>query len=1334
MKMLHNIRGIRMLMIVLILCCLAPVGLRAQSCRLFATEDALPNTLVNAVVEDADYMIWVATEYGLCKFDGSKFTTYLYEAGNPHSLQDNYVRSLFVDSKGRLLIGTRRGLQMYRPETDDFSLLALFEGTRRESGDVSRIIERENGEIWLSGNSPCCARLDGDSLWLYQNAFTNKIKYTETLMEDQLGRIWTDRHMKELYRLETDGSITRIRHNGADLPFNALFTAADGTIYAGGQLPGLYRYVRETDTFELVNRESGDQFIVRDIIEWKDGQLLVATDNEGLKVYNCQTHEISDYLFDDGRVDARSQKVHAVCIDHNQVMWLALYQKGVMMVPQSPQPFIYLGAHSSNRNSVGDKCVTSICPMSDHQILVATDNGGMFVLDEEGRQLRHFTTPPMPTSIMGVFEDSRHRIWYGTYSQGYGWIDPKTGMCKELTLNGQSSNSSNIYDFAEDHLGRIWIASMGSGLYLFDEEKQTAVVPSKYDSCTWASCLYVDTIRHNLYIGSYTGLTEVDLQDLSRRSKQYLGDKIVFSVSDYTDGRLAVCTSEGLIIFEIGTGRFVRYTVADGLPSDLIFSAQCDDCGLLWVSTNAGLSCFNEKRGTFTNYSVHDGLQSNEFFKHASMKEPSGLLWFGGTNGITYFDPREVNLEGVKCEVRIVEVLAGGRTVKNRNQHEFDDNSFSFEMATLPIEQTRHAVYSYSLDNDPWTSLHQGQNLVSFSHITPGSHVFRYKATIADVDSEVKTYRFYVAYPWYRQWWAVSSIILLLLIVVYLSVKQLKHRHEIRKRLARHVQIQAINEAKLQFFMNIAHEIRTPMTMIVSPLQKLMSSDTDTNRQHAYHTMQRNADRIVGLINQLMDLRKIDKKQMKLYCTEVAIAPYIQDVCDSMQDVADVRQIQLSFENQTEEGLKLWIDTSNFDKILINLLSNAMKYTPSGGKVDVLIQQDKANPKYPDGRFVLTVTDTGEGIPYSEKSRVFERFYQVRTTASGKSGTGIGLHLTASLVKLHHGEIRVFDNPAGQGTRFVVTLPLGHAHLKAVEMSEKTTDPQQVVHPDTLQVNPDVFITETEHLSKAAPVSDKVVIIAEDDDEIRQYIVNELSFYCQVVECSNGKEAFDSIMRQTPDLLISDVMMPEMDGFELCRKIRSNVRLNHIPIVLLTAKSDEDSRLESLDLGADAFLTKPFSMEVLRKTVKNLLTNRARLRNSFSGQQMPLSQVDTPEGKSPDERLMERVVRVINENLSNPELTTEMIANEVGMSRVHLYRKLKELTNQSGRNYIRNIRLAKAAELLSQKKMPVTEVSDMVGFTNPSNFTTAFKELYGVKPTTYMEQHLKKEEEHASKD
>ncbi len=1305
----------------------------AQSSRLFTTDDALPNTLVNDVIEDANSMIWVATEFGLCRYDGSKFTTYLYEKGNPNSLQNNYVRSLFVDNEGRLLVGSRRGLQVYRPATDDFSTVATFEGTCFESGDISCIIQRRNGEIWMSGNVPCCARImpDGTPV-LYANALTGHITNTETLAEDSAGRLWTNRRIRELYCLEPDGNLIHCKQDDKDIPLNTLYQAHDGNLYAGGLWPGLYRYDPSAKRFDLIDAGKGNSFLVRSICNLDADRLLVATDNVGLKIYDCRTGRIQDYDVNDGRIDLSSQKVHAICMDSHRAMWLALYQKGVMMVPQHPQPFHFLGAQSATHNSIGDKCVTSIIHDSDNNIWVATDNGGLFQLDPDGRQLRHFPYTGLPNSVpssfMRIYEDSRHRFWYGSYAQGYGWIDPQTGRCTPLAIDGRSSDFTSVYDFAEDSEGHIWVATMGNGLFRFDESRRTLVQPFDYDSCRWAGCIHFDAGRKRLYVGSFNGLSEISTDQTPQHIRQHLKKYIIFAICPYTSGRLALCTTEGLIIFNPDDSSYVAYTTDDGLPSDFIYAAQCDADGRLWISTNAGLVCYDENRHNFNIYTIHDGLQSNEFYKNASMKDKDGRLWFGGTSGISYFQPQQVDLEGEQCTARIVDVMAGGQLVHNRNQRTFDNNTISFEMATVPLYRTQHVIYRYSLDDDPWIELPQGQNRITFSQIASGPHKFRYSVQLAGQESEGVTYTFAVAYPWYRQWWSMLLFMLLLFAAAYMVYVQIRHRRAVKKRLAQHIQNQAINEAKLQFFMNIAHEIRTPMTMIVSPLQKLLSADTDPDRRHAYLMMQRNADRIVGTINQLMDLRKIDKKQMTLYCSEVEIARYVNELFESMRDVADVRLINLTLRDLTEPGLHLWVDTSNFDKILINLLSNALKYTPAKGSVEVCIQQASATKDFPEGRFVMSVTDTGEGIPNDEKRRVFERFYQVRSTASGKGGTGIGLHLTSSLVRLHHGTISVTDNPAGHGTCFTVTLPLGCAHLKSNEKAEQPVVATSASQVNAAAISPDAYVDDS------VPVAEKTqsrhsVLVVEDDDEIRQYIVQELSAYCRVQQCPNGREALAAIMNQAPDLIISDVMMPEMDGFELCRKVRANVRFNHIPIVLLTAKSDEESRLESLDLGADAFLTKPFSMEVLRHTVQNLLKTRAALRNTFSGQQMPVEQITTPDAKTPDERLMERILKVINQHLSDPGLTTEAIASEVGMSRVHLYRKLKELTNQSARDFIRNIRLAKAAEMLSQKKCSVTEVSDLVGFSNASNFSTCFKDVYGASPMAYMEAHNNKAKE-----
>ena len=559
---------------------------------------------------------------------------------------------------------------------------------------------------------------------------------------------------------------------------------------------------------------------------------------------------------------------------------------------------------------------------------------------------------------------------------------------------------------------------------------------------------------------------------------------------------------------------------------------------------------------------------------------------------------------------------------------------------------------------------------------------------------------------------------------------QVRHRYHMHQKMLQHIHAEQINEAKLQFFINISHEIRTPMSLIISPLQQLMAKDKDVECRKLYATIQRNAERILQLVNQLMDIRKIDKGQMSLIFKKAEIVSFTRDILEAFEQQTRIKKLELEFQTSTPE-IEMWIDPKNFDKVILNLLSNACKFTPENGKVKVSLNtgEDTSLPdKAPLHRYVeLTVADSGIGIAPAEREHIFERFYQIRNSQNNSNvGTGIGLHLTRSLVELHYGSIRVEDNGEGYaGSRFIIRLPLGNEHLKKEEMEESTST-NGIIETSTIEpilaVSPLPYESEEDEIKRVR--SRHHVLVVEDDEEIRHYICRELGNDFYMAECSNGKEALALILSHTPDLIISDVMMPEMDGLTLCRKIRQNININYLPIILLTARTREEDNLEGLDTGADAYLMKPFSIGLLRKTVLNLIRNREQLRNAFSGRQNQEEQISIPEIKSPNDRLMERVMRVINENLSNPALTVEMISTEVGISRVHLHRKLKELTNQTTQQLIRNLRLKQAATLLAEKRHSITEVATLTGFTHPTYFATAFREMFGVSPSEYMEQHI----------
>ena len=532
-----------------------------------------------------------------------------------------------------------------------------------------------------------------------------------------------------------------------------------------------------------------------------------------------------------------------------------------------------------------------------------------------------------------------------------------------------------------------------------------------------------------------------------------------------------------------------------------------------------------------------------------------------------------------------------------------------------------------------------------------------------------------------------------------------------------------MHEAKLQFFINIAHEIRTPMSLIISPLKKLILKDKDRERQRAYFTMNQNSDRILHLINQLMDVQKIDKGQMTLKFREMEMVSFLREMCLAFKEEVHSRRINLRYTHDMKK-LPAYIDPDNFDKVILNILSNALKFTPDNGDISVHLSVEEGNhtPATESRKsFRITIADTGIGIPEGELKKVFECFYQTRESRqSFREGTGIGLHLTKSIVELHQGSIWAENNSSGPGCRFVMSLPLGKDHLNPEDLLPDhdlpvDQEPVQQISPQQLS-QPEV---------KVKARNKHRVLVVDDDKGLREYLCLEMGADYHMSKCADGKEALSFILKHNPDLIISDIVMPEMDGITLCRKVKQNVNINHIPVVLLTARKDEQANIEGLGIGADAYIVKPFNIELVRKTVQNIIRNRELLRNNYSGKQKQNDKISDIEIKSPDEKLMGKVMHTINENLANPALSVEMLAQEIGISRVHLHRKLKELTNQSTRDLIRNVRLQQAGKLLTEKHYNISEVAFAVGFTNVAHFSNSFKEFYGVSPTEFMDQSRK---------
>ena len=1335
----------------------------AQEGKLLTANQELSSSMINQIYQDREGIIWISTEDGLNRYDGSKFTIYRNDEDVPSSLISNYVRQTFEDTKGRFFIATLNGIQLYNRDYGTFYQFPLqFEQGEMLHANISCIAERNNGDILIGSSGHGIFRLakQRDSLVFKQDLSLCSDYFINHLYEDKKGRLW----------ITTSSGIIQVNQTGTSnhylkesIPERLTCVCEDvlGTIYAGSLQEGLFVFDEKNNQFTPVPNTRNLK--IKSLYIANQEEIYIGTDGEGMKTYNIFQKKVTDNKLNVTSIDFNKAKVHTILKDYQGNTWLGCFQKGVIIIPAITNGFHYIGHKSATSNSIGSCCIMSICRDEEGFLWVGTDSDGLYVTHPNGTQKAHYPylTGNVPATIMSLYEDSNNDLWIGTYQQGLFRKRNHSTHFEQIAIPTSSGNKqTSIYSIVEDQYKQLWIGAMGDGLYKIDLKTGKAYtmpyVTTGFEYTPqkdvlhnrWINCL-LHSSDNKLYFGTFDGFGCLDIKTENFVStydeNRLLPGEVIYSLYEDHERNIWIGTDYGMKRFNPETKEIKVYTTKNGLPGNSISGITADADGHLWISTSFGLSRFHIASETFVNVYASDGLQGNEFTKRAIYKGKRGEINIGGTEGVTFFNPKEITNPGKKPWLRISDfylfgtpvrkgTLSGGTPItssKISQAEEFrlshQDNSFSIEFSAMEFYNPEHIQYLYNLNNKGWASLQPGSNRISFSNVEPGTYHFQVKAKEYTTFSDTIEFKIIITPPWYATWWARCIYAILFCLILAGIVWQIRHRYRTRQQMLEHQHAEEINEAKLQFFINISHEIRTPMTLITSPLQKLISKDSDVERQQTYRLIHRNAERILSLINQLMDIRKIDKGQMVLKFKEMDIVPFIKDVVSVFEYQAKSKEITLSFTSQDDE-CKAWIDRKNFDKIIFNLLSNAIKYTPQGGHVQLMLSTGK-NPHASNTALQhyleLQVKDNGIGVNEEEIHRIFDRFYQIRNNQNNSSvGTGIGLHLTRSLVELHQGEIIARNNEDGKGCSFYVRIPLGKAHISPEHLDE-TAEPMSNLTPDIAEVK-ETPVTEvsTETDSPIRTKSKHRILVVEDDEEIRHYLCKELGGDFHVQECNNGKDALSLILRKAPDLVISDIMMPEMDGITLCRKIKQNVNVNHVPVILLTAKTREEDTVEGLQQGADAYIAKPFNIEILRQTAMNLIKGRELLKNNFSGNQVQEEKVTKIQAESPDERLLNRVMKVINENMGNANLNVEMIASEVGISRVHLHRKLKELTNQSTRDFIRNVRLKQAAALLSEKKHSVSEVAALTGFPNIAYFSTAFKELFGISPSGYMNRNL----------
>lgn len=1308
------------------------LDLHAQMGTLFNADTHLPSNYVSQVYQDHDGYIWLATRNGLSRFDGYQFQTFNNQKNPSCNLRTNYINKIMQTRDGRFYISESNGIQYYDGGT--FHHIPIYDLKGREVGTyVTGAIQLQNGDILASTSGYGVLKVYPNKAERLTQGILKSLSYITKIAEDHQQQLWVLTEDQGVFCVKNGKYRRYFSDTDRSASSRDIWIDKDDNVYICVRDKGLYLKKKNESNFQRINDVNVGNMECIHIN--KKGLIYIGTDGHGVYVYNPVTHQVKNNPYYCWGMNLDMSKVYSILEDRSGNVWLGMLQKGVFMQRAHHIPFGYMGYRLGTSNVIGTNCVSATLYDKSGHIWVGTDKDGIYLLDSQMNLLRHYYGN-IPSTILNFQEDAEGRVWAGSYAEGFGFFDKSLEW---HPVKAGLGSQSSVFSFACSKNGDVWISSMGEGLTCLHKDgtitkyrmKKGAESNRKINSLVndYIQGLDLSKDEKRLYISTTVGLCCLDIQ--KGDFLNFLGVNCLENSSStrhaLEDGRgnLWIGTDNGLTCYNLKTHKRKIYTTRDGLANNDVMAMGIDNKNQLWVSTSNGLSRVNLKTGNIVCYFSDNGLQGNEFSARALTISSNGNFLFGGTGGISWFNPANIKSRPWNGNIKISGMTVGNRQladslVYNKTKFIFDhdDNSIAIHLSTLTYEDSENITYLYSINNETWERLQTGHNELTFARLSPGTYHFRVKALKDRFESEISEFTIVIKAPWYATTWAYLVYLLIIGTLIWRYLRHRRAKEQARLQLQEHIHAEEMGEAKLRFFMNMSHEIRTPMTLIISPLLQLLKEDHDAHRHSIYTIMHRNADRILHLINQMMDLRKIDKGLMAMRMRETDMVTFIEDVYTLFTKQAADKKIDFVFQHD-DDKLPVWIDRRNFDKVLVNLLSNAFKYTSTGGNVTTKLS-------HTENELQISISDDGESIPEEKLKRIFDRFYQTPTAANDRNiGTGIGLDLTRLLVELHYGNIEAKNNADGKGCTFIVTLPLGNAHLKPEEI---ITDEQEINEPELTpsEINiEEAEVMEEDDTETTIQQDSKrpAIVIAEDDDEIAQYLETQLSTNYEITRFNNGKDALSAVLQIRPALLISDIMMPQMDGNTLCSRVKNNVNTNDIPVILLTAKTLEEDKLEGLETGADAYIVKPFNMDILKRTIFNLIHQREILRNKFNGNEAQDNKYDEIQLDSPDEKLMNKIMEVINHNLGNSDLSVDMIAKEVGVSRVHLYRKMKEITNQTPHSFFSNLRIKQAAKLLQDPHQSITEVMYACGFSSPASFSTTFKANYGVSPREYQKKY-----------
>ena len=1312
--------------------------------------DGLSNNSVNTICKDRDGFMWFGTATGLNRYDGYTFKIYQHAENDPESLPDNYITDIVEMPDGRFWINTARGYVLFDKEQDCFITDVTGFMKNLESGGVPEqvFVDREGNTCLSVAGEGCYRYKEGGKATFFSYVEHSLPEYGVTQIAEcsdgllliyNTGLLVCLDHATLAIKWKFD-EIKKYIPAGKTIEFS-LFVDRDNCIWAYS-LMGIWAYDCGTKSWRTdltAIWSSRPDVIIHAVAQDIEGRIWVGKDYDGIDVLEKETGKVTSLVaHDDNGRSLPHNTIYDLYADRDGVMWVGTYKKGVSYYSESIFKF--------NMYEWGD--ITCIEQADEDRLWLGTNDHGILLWNRSTGKAEPFwrdAEGQLPNPVVSMLKSKDGKLWVGTFNGGlYCMNGSQVRSYREGTGNALASN--NVWALMEDDKGRIWIASLGGGLQCLEPLSGTFETYTSNNSALLennvTSLCWVDD--NTLFFGTASqGVGTMDMR--TREIKKIQGQSGSMKLSNdavnhvYKDSRglVWIATREGLNVYDTRRHMFLDLSPVAEAKGSFIAAITEDQERNMWVSTSRKVirvTVASDGKGSYLfdsrAYNSEDGLQNCDFNQRSIKTLHNGIIAIGGLYGVNVFAPDHIRYNKMLPNVMFTGLSLfdeavkvgqsyGGRVLIEKELNdvenvEFDykQNIFSVSFASDNYNLPEKTQYMYKLEgfNNDWLTLPLGVHNVTFTNLAPGKYVLRVKAINSDgyVGIKEATLGIVVNPPFWMSWWAYLLYTVGLVIVLFLArYRMLKrerekfHLQQIENEVAKN---EEINNMKFRFFTNVSHELRTPLTLIISPLEGMLKETTDELQSTRLQLMYRNAQRLLHLVNQLLDFRKGEMSTHQLSLSEGDIISYVHSVCNSFLLMADKKHIQFSFFSGIDT-FSMAFDADKVGKIVMNLLSNAFKFTPEGGRVTVMIEHVAGTPDMLE----IKIADTGIGISDVDKEHIFERFYQAdHKGVEETTGNGIGLSLVRDFVTLHEGEVKVFDN-IGTGSVFVIQFPVKHVETQ-VQLPPETgisigEEEDKEIKEETRE--------ETER--KDFPL----LLIVDDNEDFRIFMRYSLELQYRVKLAVNGNEAWEMMQEELPDLVISDVMMPQMDGNELCRLIKQDKRTAHIPVILLTARQNTEAKLEGLQTGADDYVTKPFNMTILVLRIRKLI-ELSRYHRVTQGMIDPApSEIVIT---SLDEKLIEKAIKYVEDNMSRTELSVEELSRELGMSRVHLYKKLLQITGKTPIEFIRVIRLKRAAQLLRESQLHVSEVAFEVGFNNPKYFSRYFKDEFGVLPSVYQEK------------